>query len=1162
MPLSAAPPKGVPRPAVIGRCRPTEAARRRPKPGPGPPLLLKAAALVLAAGLLVPASQRDRPQLVGPRASAPRGPATAGLPISFEENRGQTDERVRYLARIGADIAYFRDDSVIFWLKAPQTKGAARPPLGVDGLRDHLTDEPAQGHLVVMQLEGANPEPEIVAADMGPGYSNYIRGSDPTGWTTHVPTYYRITYRSLYEGIDLTFYEGPSGGLEYDFRVAPGADPSKIALRFRGHEAIELGGSGELVVRAETRELTQSRPFIYQETPHGREEVAGGFVVSGARVGFELGDYDSSQALVIDPELIYSTYLGGIWTDDGFDIAVDMTGSAYVVGHTASPDFPLKDAFDSTTTATWTAFVTKMNPDGSGLIWSTYLGGTLGGRAMAVSVTSQGEAVVSGGTSAADFPTTPGAFRATPKYPDSDGFLTKFSADGASLVYSTYLGGVFGYGVDVDQEGSAYTVGSANITDYATPGAFQEACADCPSGGDAAIAKFDPAGTRVYASYLGGNRGDDAMAVAVDAQGCAYVTGAVFSYDFPTLNAFQPAVGGAPWVDSFITKFSPDGASLVYSSYLGGQGQERGYGVAVDAAGYAYVSGYTDSVDFPTVNAFQPARNGPVSDAFLTKVAPDGSALVYSTYLGGTNQEFQTGYVAVDGAGNAHVAGGTRSSDFPLVDPFQSVTAGYSRGFVAKFDASGGAIYSSYLGASSGTGVYAVDVDGPGNAYVTGATTALDFPTTPGAFQSACGGIPEDCWDAFLAKVGNPYPKRVDLSGASAQSQGPAQRPSLSSDGRYVAFHSPAGDLVPSDTNQVGDVFVKDTVSMTIERVSLGPGGTEAQGGSRFPSITPDARYVAYFSDATDLVPGDNNGHEDVFVYDRLSGNTERVSVSSLGAEGTGGDSRFPSITPDARYIAFQSKAEGLIPGDTNGAWDVFVRDRATGTTERISVSDAGTQIRTSARASISDDGRFVVFHSWANDAVTYDTNGKIDVFVRDRLASATTRVSVSTTSQEGDGDSSFARISGDGTAVVFHSDATNLVASDANGVRDTFVRDLGAQTTERISVSSGGTEADGQSGYGAISVDGRYVAFHGTASNLAATDTAGQQDVFVHDRTTSETLRVSISQGGLEGNGLAGSAAVSPEGGWIAYQAVATNLVTGDTNSARDVFYAPRPSG
>jgi len=407
--------------------------------------------------------------------------------------------------------------------------------------------------------------------------------------------------------------------------------------------------------------------------------------------------------------------------------------------------------------------------------------------------------------------------------------------------------------------------------------------------------------------------------------------------------------------------------------------------------------------------------------------------------------------------------------------------------------------------------------------------------------------------------------ERVSVASDGTEGNGASFSPSISEDGRYMAFDSAASNLVPGDTNGHEDVFVRDRVAGTTERVSAATDGTQGNGWSGSPSGSADGRYVAFESRASNLFPGDANDSTDVFVRDRVAGTTELVSVATNGVPGNGG-SHGPSISPDGRYVAFWSSASNLVLDDTNGASDIFVRDRVTRTTERVSVASNGTQGNgSSLSGSISPDGRYVAFVSWATNLAPGDTNGHRDVFVRDRLAGATERVSVATDGTQGDSWSEAPSISADGRYVAFSSFASNLAPGDTNGYEDVFVRDRVAGTTERVSIAADGTQGNGPSYMTSISANGRYVAFVGIASNLVPGDTNDSRDVFVRDRMTGTTERVSVAVDGTQGNDTSQSPSMSADGRQLGFNSFANNLVPGDTNGVPDVFVrdggAPPPS-
>jgi len=409
--------------------------------------------------------------------------------------------------------------------------------------------------------------------------------------------------------------------------------------------------------------------------------------------------------------------------------------------------------------------------------------------------------------------------------------------------------------------------------------------------------------------------------------------------------------------------------------------------------------------------------------------------------------------------------------------------------------------------------------------------------------------------------------ERVSVSSGEAEGNGVSRDPSVSANGRYVAFQSGASNLVADDTNEVPDIFVRDRLTGETERVSINSAGEEGDDESRYPAISADGRYVAFQSFATNLVPDDTNDQGDIFVFDRETDDTERVSVSSSEVQGNECSPCLCSISSDGRYVAFQSVATNLVEGDTNQSQDVFVRDREAGTTERVSVSSAGAEGNQYSQApSISADGRYVAFWSVATNLVEGDTNESRDVFVRDREAGTTERVSLGSAEEQGNAGSWLPSIDADGRCVAFVSWAENLVADDTNQARDVFLRDRLAGVTERVSLTAAGAEGNGDSYCPSISADARYVSFESLATNLVPGDSNTVHDVFVRDRQTGgNTYRVSVSSADEEGNDLSWSwsAAISAAGSCVAFFSDATNLVADDANQSTDVFVrGPIPGG
>ena len=587
---------------------------------------------------------------------------------------------------------------------------------------------------------------------------NSLIGADAADWRTGIPTFSAIRYVRPWAGVSVDFH-GDQSGLEYDFRIAAGADPSRIHLGFSGAHALRLSRTGALILALPGGDIRQRPPRAYQVIGGQRQPVPSRFsLLGGARVGIAVGAYDRSRPLIVDPTIAYSSYLGGAGSDVGRAIAVDGSGAAYVAGQTTSTDYPTaspEQAANAGGTGS-DAFVSKLNPAGTALVYSTYIGGTADDAAYGVAVDSSGAAYLTGLTSSTNFPTQNAVQPANGG--GRDIFVSKLSPTGGALAYSSYIGGGgndTGVGIAVDSTGAAYIDGSTDSLSFPTTNPFQGAFHGATDG---VVFKLSPDGaSKIYSTYLGGSDNDAPGGIAVDSSGAAYVMGGTFSTDFPTMNPLQAANAGGGG-DAFVTKLTPAGNALAYSTYLGGTGVEffvgglvggvSGGGIAVDSAGSAYVSSATSSVDFPTKDALQPAYAGGV-DAFVTKLNPAGSALGYSTYLGGSGADLGFG-LGLDDSRAAYVTGMTQSSNFPTQSASQVSIGGGTDAFASKLDPAGSALaYSSYLGGSGGEYGYGIAVDGADGAYLTGQTASADFPTQSAA-QGANGG---GTLDAFVAKI-------------------------------------------------------------------------------------------------------------------------------------------------------------------------------------------------------------------------------------------------------------------------------------------------------------------------------------------------------------------------------------------------------------------------
>jgi Beta-propeller repeat len=641
------------------------------------------------------------------------------LPLAFIRNEGQLDRRAVYFARGTGYTLFLTERAAVLGL-VPAGSG----------------ERAGRSAAVSIGFAGANPGSRLVAETPLAGKFNYLIG-DRSSWRTHVASYKRVQYKNLWPGIDAAFY-GNQGQFEYDLGVAPGADPGRIALALSGAERVRVAESGALSIQLRGGSVRQLAPHAYQILDGVKVAVDSRYFLQGHRVGIRLGHYDHRLPLTIDPKLDYSTYLGGSGQDVGTGIAVDSSGAAYVTGYTTSTNFPrTSGAHENGNDGSYDAFVTKLNPSGTGLIFSTYVGGSADDRGFGIAVDTAGAAYVTGDTTSTNFPTTTAAYQPAHRGA-SDAFVAKLKPDGAGLEYATYLGGSLtdrGFGIAVDSSGAAYVTGVTGSSNFPTTAAAYQPAHRGAS--DVFVTKLNSSGTGLaYSTYLGGAGQDIGKAIAIDPDGAAYLTGDTTSPDFPTTaGAYQTALHG--FVNAFVAKLKPDGAGLAYSSYLGGSKDDNGFSIAVGPSGAAYVTGQTVSPDFPTTPGAYQTSYGGVTDAFVTKLKPDGTGLAYSTYLGGSDFDFGYG-IAVDPSGAAYVTGQTASTNFPTTpDAYQRSNSGLGNAFVTKLNSSGtGLTNSTYVGGSAVDRSYGIALDASGAAYITGFTNSTNFPITPNAYQT------------------------------------------------------------------------------------------------------------------------------------------------------------------------------------------------------------------------------------------------------------------------------------------------------------------------------------------------------------------------------------------------------------------------------------------
>jgi len=856
------------------------------------------------------------------------------LQLAFEANGGRIDPSVRFLAHGDGYSLFLTNSEAVLALKsasACEPANSAQPagPRSCAPISSPSTD------VIRMRLSGASSSRHATGENELPGKVNYFFGNDPSKWHTHLPTYSRVRFADVYPGIDLVYY-GNQRQLEYDFVVAPNRSPSAIRLSFTGERDLRIAENGDLTLKSANGQAVFHKPIIYQNQNGHRRAVEGGFLfLARDTIGFSIGSYDHTRPLIIDPVLIYSTYLGGSGLSDvGNGISVDSSGSAYVVGWTYSLDFPVSDgAIQSQNNSTAagagpTVFVTKLNAAGTAIIYSTYLGGSNGEIGYGIAVDSSGAAYVAGVTNSSDFPVTCGGFQLTNHAASggSSGFIAKLNPAGDALVYSTYLGGSgpapgWGHGdkaaaIAVDSSGSAYVTGTTPSNDFpVTEGAFQAQNNGYPKT-NAFVAKLNPNGTAlVYSTLIGGRgatgNGDVGNAIALDSSNNVYIGGTTGSPDFPvTSGSLQTSFGAS--TNAFVTKLNPTGTAEVYSTFLGNGGGASANAIAVDSSGSAYVAGTAGSPNFPVTDATVEGGNfGSLYSnwptGFVSKLSADGSSLIYSTYLQGIGT-VATG-LAVDSAGIAYVAGTSSSQGAGYFGGFQSTVdslpvPGYSGAFVVKLNSTATALnYATLLGGTAypGDGGSALALDGSGNVYLTGLARTKDFPTTTGALQTSnnasSGGA-----NAFITKFA--------LSGEVNSTTYPAPATNIPTemDGVDITWYQGSG-LGPS-------YLLSGFAYSVLDLYGTSPGG---------PALTGTLTYTgpdSYSSCTVQLTSANESTECDGSTSDALYPGTYTVTASYSGDDyylpsTATGQINWPLYTDSNRFHA------GLKPKHKSGKPDV-----------------------------------------------------------------------------------------------------------------------------------------------------------------------------------------------------------------------------------------------
>lgn len=889
------------------------------------------------------------PLFVTSRNWTPRGDslkrkvATTHLPLSFEVNRGQAAADVKFVARGGgyALLLTDRGEPVLALSAESHTQGQQKVSQAPQ------TSKGDDRAVLRLQFPGGNPAPQTQDEQLLPGHINYLIGNDPRKWLTGVPHYARVRYQEVFHGVDVLYYVKDQQ-LEYDFIIRPGTNPDSIRMKVQGAEGIERSESGSLALKTVAGRVLLHRPVAYQQGPGGEAEVACNYLLDQGEIRFALGDYDHSQVLRIDPVLSYLAPMDAIIQA----IAVDASGNSYLAGRTSSANFETTPGvLQSTLRGGSDAVIAKLDPTGSTLLFATYIGGAGNDSAYGIALDSSGNIFIAGSTHSTDLPVNH-AFQST-LLGSEDAFLSKLNANGTQLLYSTYLGGS-GFdsarGLVLDTSGRALVTGVTNSPNFPTSNGTLQAVY---GGGDADgfVAELDTnqssTASRVFSTYLGGSGEDAASAIAVDAAGFAFVTGMTRSANFPIVSAFQSACASCTTAefefDAFVSKLNVNGTALVYSTFLGGHARDIGRDIAVDSGGNTYVTGQTSSLNFPaTAGAFQTSFHGG-ADAFVTKLNAAGSTLLYASYIGGNDVDVASG-IALDSFGNAYLSGLSASADFPTVKTLQEFGGGTCdvNGFglfpcfdaiIMQMNASGSTlIFSTYLGGGADDFATRVGVDAAGNAYVAG--------TGGGTSLSTLGSLrePEMTGTGFASKI-SPVSVGTELTAITLTSS-----PNPSSQGQSVTF---AATVTPPAASGVVKFYVDNAPvgfatlnagAATLTRASL-------SGGNR--SIKAE-----YLGDAT-------------YAANTSAAFTQVVNSISLAATQTsttvakGGIATFPLTVDQTGTLtsAIAFSCSGL-PAGWSCVFDPLTVPAGSGPTQiKLTVQTSGTTAQYLPRVSVYGPG-------------------------------------------------------------------------------------------------------------------------------------------------------------------------------------------------------------
>ncbi|WP_164929485.1 FG-GAP-like repeat-containing protein [Gloeobacter violaceus] len=713
---------------------------------------LLATLLLIGAHITQARTAAERP---APNTQARIGETFGKLPMRFEPNVGQTDSRVQYVSRgPGYSLLLGPTEAVVLLGRADRSKSKLRSSMTAAEQSEPKTAA------IRMRLVGANPKARLTGKDVLPGKVNYLAGKDAGKWHTDVDTFERVEARGVWPGIDMVYY-GNGRQLEYDFVAAPGADPGRIALDISGARSLRLDGNGDLIIATALGEMRQHRPVVYQQIGGQKRQVAGRYVLNGRKVGFAVGEYDRSLPLVIDPILSYSTFAGGSNQDVGNDVVLGSDGSVYIAGYTLSTNYPVASAYDGGFNGGFDfgdAFVTKLDANGATVVYSTYVGGSGDDFASDLAVLNN-EAIVVGSTGLSDFPTTANAFDTSFNGGPYDGFIFKLNAAGNGLVFSTFLGGTLednANGVAVGSGGGIYVTGNTGSFDFPVTDGVADTSFN--GGSDLFVTRLEAAGNAIrYSTFTGGTLADSGNDIVLGASENVYVVGTTSGAGYPVIpnpGVYDVSFNGG--FDVVVTRFNDVGVR-VYSTYLGGTGQDSGNAIALGSDGSVYVTGSTASPDFPTTSGAYDTSFNLLPDAFVTRLNAGATALIYSTFLGGTLGDVGLG-ITLDSAGSAYLTGSTLSTNFPVT--FGAYDTSYNGGtsfgdvFVSKLNVLGDRLlYSTFIGGATDDYGSSVVVGSGGRIFIAGATASTKYPTTSGAYDTSFDAVTDVFVSRFLVPV-------------------------------------------------------------------------------------------------------------------------------------------------------------------------------------------------------------------------------------------------------------------------------------------------------------------------------------------------------------------------------------------------------------------------